>query len=159
MIFLLGISIVLVFGLVVFIGAPYLPTLEKTKLVALDLLDLKPGQTLLELGSGDGRVMKAAAERNIKVIGYEINPILVILSWFVTRKYRRNVKIIWGNYWTKTWPAHDGIYVFLIDKYMKKLDKKIHAESQPGTLVASNTFKIPGKKVIASISGIYLYKY
>src|SRR5690554_3061153 len=106
MIYLL-IVLALVFGLVVFFGAPYLPTLKSQKETALDMLDLKPGQTLLELGSGDGRVARSAAKRGVKVVGYELNPFLVILSRIVTWKYRKKVKIIWGNYWRHKWPEAD----------------------------------------------------
>jgi ribosomal protein L11 methylase PrmA len=72
--------LVILFGFVVAFGAPYLPTLRPQITMALDMLDLKKGQTLLELGSGDGRVMMAAAERGWNVIGYELNPLLVGLG-------------------------------------------------------------------------------
>ncbi len=70
--------LVLVFGLVIIVGPPFLPTMRKNMVPALDLLDLAPGQTLLELGAGDGRVARAAAERGLKVVGFEINPIFMI---------------------------------------------------------------------------------
>lgn len=120
--------VVLLFGFVIMFGAPFLPTLGKQVNTSLDLIDLKPGQTLLELGSGDGRLLIAAAKKGINAVGYELNPLLVIYSWVKTRKYRDNVKIIWGNYWTKNWPKADGIFVFLLPRYMKKLDKKIIRE-------------------------------
>ena len=41
---------------VVAFGPPYVPTLTRNMEAGLDLLDLKPGQTMLELGSGDGEV-------------------------------------------------------------------------------------------------------
>jgi len=44
------------------------------------MLNLKSGQTLIELGSGDGRVLKEAAAKGVRAIGYEINPVLVIYS-------------------------------------------------------------------------------
>lgn len=152
-------SLVIIFGFVLLFGAPYLPTLAATKKNALDLLDLKPGQTLLELGSGDGRVAEEAARRGLKVVGYELNPVLVLVSLYVTRKYRQQIKIIWGNFFKAKWPTHDGIYVFLLSEYMPKLDKKIRSESPPGTLLASNSFKMSGKKPIKQLRSVYLYKY
>lgn len=149
----------MIFGVVVFFGAPYLPTLSNTKKNALDLLDLKPGQTLLELGSGDGRVMVSAAQRGLYVIGYELNPLLVLISIYQTRKFRSQVKIIWGNFWNKEWPECDAIYVFLIDKYMDKLDKKIRTHYKKPILVASNSFKISGKKPLKESHSVYLYGY
>lgn len=159
-IFLLIIWLILIFGFVVFFGAPYLPTLSKPKQAALELLELEPEQTLLELGSGDGTVLLAAAEKGLKVIGYELNPLLVIVSMFRTRKHRKNVRIIWGNYWWHVWPRTDGIYVFLLDRYMEKLDKKI-IQNYPTQKVklASLAFKIPNKKPLKEKDGVYLYEY
>ncbi len=153
------IVILLLFGMAVFFGAPYLPTLKPQTRAALDLLDLKPGQTLLELGSGDGRVLLEAGRRGLKAVGYEINPILVVVSLIVTFKYRRQIKICWRNYWRAKWPPVDGIYVFLLDKYMLKLDKKIAAHKPPPPKLASFAWKMPGKKISAEKNGVYLYEY
>ncbi len=159
-IFLAVVWLVLLFGFVVFFGAPYLPTLSKQKAAALDLLDLEPGQTLLELGSGDGAMLKAAAEKGLKVVGYELNPLLVIISYVRTWKYRDSVTIHWANYWWHMWPRTDGIYVFLLDRYMEKLDKKI-IQNYPEQKVklASFAFKIPGKDIAKEKNGVYLYTY
>lgn len=159
-VFLAVVWLILLFGFVVFFGAPYVPTLGKQKLAALDLLELEPGETLLEIGSGDGTMLKAAAERGYKVIGYELNPVLVVVSYIRTYKLRKNVKINWGNFWWHTWPRTDGIYTFLLGKYMKKLDKKI-IQNYPGKKVklASFAFKIPDKEIAKEKDGVYLYEY
>lgn len=160
--FLAFIVVVLLFGFVILFGAPYLPTLKRQTDDALNLIALKKGQTLLELGCGDGRVAKAAAQRGLRVIGYELNPILAAVAWLNTIKYRGQVKIIWGNYWQKKWPETDGIFVFLLDKYMEKLDKtivqKVKEQGKPVRLV-SYTFQIPGRKIDAEQGGLFLYKY
>lgn len=151
---------VLLFGFVVLFGAPFVPTLKKQKYAALELLHLKPGETLLELGSGDGRMLKAAAQKGMYAIGYELNPLLVLISLLATWRYRRLVSIRWANYWTAKWPPADGIYTFLLDKYMDKLDKKITQQySDQNIQLASFAFKIPGKKVKAQKDGVYLYAY
>ncbi|MBA3758642.1 hypothetical protein H0X10_03365 [Candidatus Saccharibacteria bacterium] len=157
---ILIVNVVLMFGLVVFFGAPYLPTFNKQTETALDLLALAPGHTLLELGSGDGKVLVASAKRGIKSVGYELNPILFIYSWLRTRKYSGLVKVVWGNYWHKEWPVTDGIYVFLLDKYMKKLDKTI-VQKYPSKSIklVSFAFKIPGKKSVKTKQGLHLYIY
>jgi len=152
-------AVVCLFGMVVLFGAPYLPTLSVQTELGLDMLGLKPGQTLLELGSGDGRVLRVAAKRGLQVIGYELNPLLVIISYIVTWKYRRQVKIIWGNYWLKNWPQADGIYVFLLNKYMPKLDTKIVQQYGKNVKLVSFAFKIPGRKPVKAEKGIFLYQY
>ncbi len=150
---------ILLFGFVVFLGAPFVPTLRRQTEAALDMLALKPGQTLVELGSGDGRVLKAAARRGINVIGYELNPILVVWSRLSTWKYRRNVKVYWRNFWKVKLPPTDGIFVFLLNRYMTKLDKKITQESNNNVKLISFAFKIPGKQPDKVSDGLFLYTY
>jgi 16S rRNA A1518/A1519 N6-dimethyltransferase RsmA/KsgA/DIM1 with predicted DNA glycosylase/AP lyase activity len=157
--YLTVVFLVMCFSVVLLFGAPYLPTLSKQKETALDLLDLRPGQTLLELGSGDGRVLLAAAKRGIKTVGIELNPILFVISLIVTFRYRKDVKIIWGNFWSKKWPETDGIFVFLLDKYMPKLDKRIKTGQRKPTKVASFAFEITGKKPTKEKDGVFLYGY
>lgn len=156
------IGMVLLFGFVVAFGAPYLPTLKKQTDEALDLLALKPGQTVLELGSGDGRVMLAAAKQGLNVVGYELNPILALVSRIVTWRYRKQVKVVWGNFWHKKWPPADGIFVFLLDRYMVKLDQAITGYQQKQTKpvrLVSFTFAIPHKKPAKTIGGLLRYDY
>lgn len=44
----------------------------------LELAHLKPGETLYDLGCGDGRILIAAAEKyKVKAVGVEISPKLV----------------------------------------------------------------------------------
>lgn len=153
------IFLVLIFGLVVFIGPPYVPTLRRQVDAALDMLDLKEGQTLLELGSGDGRVMLAAAKRGLKVVGIEINPVLAALSWLITFRYRKQVRIIWGTYWGAPWPRADAVFTFMLPKYMSRLDRRMEQWRPERVLLASFAFAIPGKEPVEIRNGIYLYEY
>jgi SAM-dependent methyltransferase len=151
--------VVLLFGFVLLFGAPYLPVLRPQLVAALELADLSPGQHLLELGCGDGRVLIAAAERGIIVTGYELNPVLAFVAWVRTRKYRKQVKVIWGNFWRKPFPNADGIFVFLLPKYMSKLDKKIIQEISKPVKLVSFAFRVEGKPITKQKSGVFLYVY
>ncbi len=161
MTFLLLFCVILaaLFGLVVLVGPPYLPTMKEQTEAALDLLDLKPGETLLELGSGDGRVMLAAAKRGLKVVGIELNPVLVVFSLLITWRYRRQVRVIWGSYWGKPWPHANAIFTFMLTKYMSRLDKRIKKWRSGPTQLASFAFKVPGRMPVREKAGVYLYEY
>ncbi len=150
----IGILLVLMFGFTAFFGAPFLPTLSRRTDDALELLDLKPGETMLELGSGDGRLLKAAAQRGIRSFGYELNPLLVWYSRIKLLRYRQLASVKCANYWTHNLPEAEGIYVFLLNPYMEKLDKKIRALK-----LVSFAFEIPGKKPVREINGMRLYVY
>lgn len=152
-------AFVLLFGFVILFGAPYLPTKQAQTQAALDLLGLKPGQTLYELGCGDGRVLKQAAQRGLKAVGYEMNPLLVLFALVYTWRYRKQVRVVWANFWRADLSGADGIFVFLLDRFMVKLDNKIKAEVTKPTKLASFAFKVPGKKTLKSQKGIFLYQY
>lgn len=152
-------GLIVVFGIVVIVGPPYVPTLTKQVTTALDLLDLKPGQTLLELGAGDGRVMKAAAERGLNVVGIEINPFLVMIAKIRCWKYRKQVRIIWDDMWKAQWPQADGIFTFMIQRQMERLDKRIVGWHEKPVKLASFAFHIPDKAPVSKYNGIFLYQY
>ena len=152
--------IFILFVFVVLIGAPYVPTLGTQQREALQLLKLKKGQTVLDLGSGDGRFLREAAKQGYKAVGIEANPLLVIISYIACLPYRNQVTVKWGNMWTKQWPPVDGVYVFLHTRFMQKLDKKLEQQySGKNVNVVSYAFEIPGKKVVKSKNGLFLYKY
>jgi 16S rRNA A1518/A1519 N6-dimethyltransferase RsmA/KsgA/DIM1 with predicted DNA glycosylase/AP lyase activity len=161
MIILSIILIVLIacFGGVLLFGAPYLPTLRPQIQAALELAELKSGDTLLELGSGDGKVLVAAARQGINVVGYELNPLLVAFSWLRTRKYRNKVRIIWGDYWQNDWPEHQAIFTFLLPRYMTKLDKKVIQSKHKPVKLVSFAFEVPHRPAEAERGGVFLYVY
>jgi SAM-dependent methyltransferase len=151
--------IVACFSLVVMVGAPYLPTLRPQIITALELISLKPGETLLELGCGDGRVLLAAAKQGLNAVGYEINPLLAAVAYLRTRRYRKQVRVVWGNFWRKSWPPANAIFVFLLDRYMHKLDKKCMQYNHKPIKLVSFAFPVPGRSPDKEQAGVYLYKY
>lgn len=160
MIWLLAlVALAIMFGLGAWLGAPYLPILRRDAEPLLALADLKPGQTLIDLGSGDGRLLRAAAKSGAKAIGYEINPLLVLISRVVCWRYRRLVTIHLANYWALTLPPADVIYVFLIERYMARLDDKLTREITRPTRVISLAFEIPGRTVESRTSSAFSYRY
>lgn len=159
LLFILVAILVVLFSFVLLFGAPYLPTLSTQAEAALDLVDLKPGEHLLELGCGDGKVMIAAAKRGLRVTGYELNPLLAAIAWARTRRYSKRVKVICGNFWHIKLPVTEGIFVFLLPKYMSKLDTKIVQESSKPVKLVSFAFKIPNKSITKENQGVFLYRY
>lgn len=142
-------------------GAPYVPTHKKQIETALDLLNLPQGSTVVDLGSGDGIFLKAAAERGLKAYGYEINPFLYVISWLRCLKYSGRVKVFWRDYWlTKLPPEVDGIFVFSGGMFMSHLnrwlDSALAGRPKP-LLVVSYAFAIPGKKPLKVEEALNLY--
>jgi SAM-dependent methyltransferase len=153
------VALLAAFGGVLLVGAPYLPTMNKQVVAALELADLKPGETLLELGCGDGKVVLAAARKGYHVVGYELNPLLALVAWLRTRRNARQVRIIWGDFWKKPWPPAEAIFVFLLPRYMLKLDTKVIQYKHKPVKLISFAFEIPERKFTLKKSGVFLYDY
>lgn len=151
--------LVLGFGVAGLTGAPYVPILKKDRRKLVDLTDMHPGQTLLDLGSGDGQLLREAARRGLHAIGYEINPVMVVISWLACWKYRRLIRIHWANIWTTTLPPADIIYVFLIDRFMDKLESKLESEVTTPTTVVLYVFKFHHRKPIRQNATTSIYRF
>lgn len=150
----------LCFAVVILFGAPYLPTLKRQQKKALAAMNLKPGQTVYDLGCGDGRLLVTAAKSGLKAVGYEINPLLAAFCWARSLRYPGKIKVVWGNFWKADISSADGVYVFLLDGYMARLDKYLDKQfiSKKVTVV-SYGFKVPGKKPVSSHDGLFIYSY
>ena len=151
--------IIACFGFVLAFGPPYLPTLTKQMNIALNLASLQPGETLLELGCGDGKVLIAAAQRGVRAIGFELNPLLVIFCKLRCWRYRRLISVHWANFWTRPWPATDVIFIFGLPRLMARLDTKIVQEARKPVKLVSFAFPIADKKPVRQETGVYLYEY
>lgn len=148
------------FGAVVFIGAPYLPTMRKQIHAALELANLKPGQKLVDLGCGDGRVLVAAAKVGVDAVGYEINPFLALIAWIRTLRFRKHVKVVWGDYWSREWPEDvDCVFVFLIQHLMPKLEQRVVSYAHRPLIVVSFAFKFNSRKAAHQKDGVFLYEF
>lgn len=159
-VWIIGILLILAYGLSMLFGAIFIPTLKPQRRQALDLLDLKEGQTFVDLGSGDGCMLVEAAERGLKAVGYEINPFLVFYSWLRTRRFGRRVRVRWASFWRADLSKADGVFVFLITHHMNHFAKFMNDQVLAKQLkLVSNSFEIPGKKHIKKSGPMLLYKY
>lgn len=153
-------SLIFMFSFVVLFGAPYVPTLRRQQRAALELLNLKPGQVFYDLGCGDGRLLIAAAQAGYRAVGYEINPLLAGLAYLRTRRYGGRVKVVWGNFWRADIANADAVFVFLIERHMRRLDKYLKRQFPDKSVkVVSYAFKIPKRKILAERGAVFLYQY
>jgi hypothetical protein len=117
------------FGLVVFIGAPYVPSQRKYVRRAFEHLGLGAKDVLVDIGSGDGVVLRIAASYGAKAVGYEINPVLVVLTRLLSLRNRR-VVVKLQNTWTTTLPDDVTIiYAFAVQRDERKLQSLVQREA------------------------------
>lgn len=156
-------AIFLVFGLTVIFGAPYVPTRKPDVVDAFEnLYPLKESDVVVDIGSGDGIVLRTAARYGAKAIGYEINPILVVISWLLARGNPR-VTTRLANFWHTKLP-HDTtvVYVFGVSRDIGRISAKLQKEAlrlgHPIYLL-SYGFELSGKKAIRRSKSHHLYEF
>ncbi len=158
--------IVIIFLLLIFVGfavggllgAPWVPTYKRDIGKILDDTQLKSGDTYIELGCGDGRLVAAAAKRGARAIGYEINPIMWLVSKVRNLRYS-NAKIKLANFWRRPINKADVVTVFLMPKFMPRLESKARSELRPGARLASYIYKLPNKKPNLQRQRWQIYKF
>lgn len=147
LVFLIGLSIYSV-GLLYssLMGAPYVPTSKKQILAILEKAGLKKGQVFMELGSGDGRIVREAVKKyGVKGIGVDINGLLIFLSNFYAKRDKlENIQFRKENVFTTDMSKVDIIYMFLMPELMRKLVPNMAKTLKKNSLVISHGFKIEG---------------
>lgn len=159
----LGVALFAGFLLIVFRGAPYVPTHKARALKALDVLDLPQGATLVDLGSGDGVVLKLAAQRGLRAVGYELNPFLCVISYIRCWPLRKQVTVQWRDFWLSSLPpTTDAVFIFLAGPYMKRFAGKIGREAAAlgrPVKVVSYGFLIPGHTEYLADGDLHFYLF
>jgi len=69
------------------------------------------------------------------------------------------VKVVYGSFWRADISEADGIFVFLIGRYMAKLSRFFDGHAKDGLKVVSNAFQLPGRKPVKKQSGLFLYRF
>jgi cyclopropane fatty-acyl-phospholipid synthase-like methyltransferase len=141
-------------------GAPLVVTDEKTLKNLIKMADIKGDDLVADLGSGDGRLVIAMAQKGARVHGYEINPILVIYSRMKIRALGLSgkAKVYWRSYWGADLKGYDLVVVFGISYIMKRLEEKLAEELTGGSRIITHTYKLPHIKPSESKDGVYLYE-
>lgn len=150
-----------------FYGAPYVATNKKIIDQILFKAKLKKNKLFLELGCGDGRVVKRAVEKyQVKGKGIDINPYLILTLQLINKlKKTDNPRFFFADIFKTDLTQADYIYCFLMPKMLEKLAKKFNQELRKGTLIISHGFKIPllNKKLVSTLKGkkfnTYYYRF
>lgn len=151
------------FLLIVLRGAPFVPTRLHDIDDLFSLCHFKKGDVLVDLGSGDGRVLEAATRRGVEAVGYELNPFLVMFSRFRLRRYGQATTVHLADFWLTPLPDRTAVvFVFLAGPFMNKLDTKLrHEATRLGrdVVLVSYGVKLPGKQPEATKGGFLAYRY
>ena len=133
---------------------PYVPTPQNVVDLMLTLADLKPGDVLYDLGSGDGRIVITAAKKyGVHGVGIDINPIRVQEANENARKEGVTDKVEFRKNDLFQEDIHTATVVtlYLLPSVNEKLKPKLFRELRPGTKIISHDFDMgdwkPEKRV------------
>lgn len=142
-------------------GGPFVPSNTPSLAAMIRLAHLRPGQTVIDIGSGDGRVLFEAAKHGARAIGIELNPYLVAYTRLraVLSPYRSRIQARWGNLWKTDLSEADVVFLYLIPWRMEEMAAKLKRECRPGTLVISNSFIFPKWKSLREDAANHVYVF
>jgi SAM-dependent methyltransferase len=125
-------------------GALYVSTSRRRIAAFLDAVPMTSQHRLVDLGCGDGRVLRQAIRRyGVIGIGYEVNWLaylkarLLCMGIHPLRIYRR-------DFWKADLNTADVVFCYLYPDVLKRLAQKLNSELKPGALIVSANFTLPG---------------
>ena len=125
--------------------APYVPTPAIVVTRMLKLGELKRGETMFDLGSGDGRIVIEAAKKfGAQAIGVELDADLVRQSRAKIEKAKVSGKarIIEGDLLKQDYSSADLVTIYLYPEAVEKVRPLLEAQLKKGSRVVVHDFEI-----------------
>ncbi|KAH0813025.1 hypothetical protein GEV33_009763 [Tenebrio molitor] len=143
---------------------PYIPATRTQISNILQALEGRRG-TLLDLGSGDGRIVLEAAKRNLVAHGVELNIWLVLYSKLDA--LRKGLANKTSFYRRDLWKFHvgkyDNIVIFGVEQMMGDLEVKFDSQCKNGCNVVACRFPLPNKRPTRTIGHgidtVWIYEF
>ena len=143
---------------------PFVPTPANVVDAMLDLAGISPTDVLVDLGSGDGRIVIAAAKRfGIQATGVEIDPELVRQSETLARQQglEGKARFVRADLFEYDLRQASVVMMYLTPGVNLRLRSKLLSELRPGTRVISHRFDmgswVPTKTIQLGDDHIYLW--
>lgn len=156
-------SIAVLVGMSAFFGAPYVPSHRKdVKRLFDELIPISEADTVLDIGSGDGLVLREVSKRGAKAVGYEIHPLFVGISKLASFGNER-VDVRWVNAWTAPFPKDVTlVYAFSTARDGRRLAEKVQHEAnvleRPITLACYGNALL-GREITQTHGAYFIYTF
>jgi SAM-dependent methyltransferase len=157
------------------IAGPYVPTPWPIVEDMLRLADVRAGDLLYDLGSGDGRLVVEAAKRyGARGIGVELQADLVKAALESAKRegVAGRVKFVQGDLFEADLREATVVTLYLLPRFATRLVPKLRAELRPGARIVSHdyplspwpadkvlTFDLDEKEAISGTTRTNLYYY
>lgn len=129
--------------------APYVTSPQPIVEKMLALSRLKSGETLFDLGCGDGRILLSAAKNfGARAVGVELSPTLArrASQSIEAQGLQDQAKVIQGDMMAVDVSSANVVSLYLLTDANEQLRPKLERELKPGARVVSLEFKIKGWK-------------
>ena len=123
----------------------YVPTPTEVVAEMLHMADIKSGDVLYDLGSGDGRIpIMAARQYGIRAIGIDIDPKRIAEANDNARAagVTDKVRFIHGDLFQADISEATVVTLYLLARLNEKLRPKLLRELRPGTRIVSHSFRM-----------------
>ena len=140
------------------LDVPYVPTPDKVVERMLDLADVQPSDYVIDLGSGDGRIVIAAAKRGANGHGIDLDPDRISEARQNATKAGVNNQVMFmqQNIFDTDFSKASVITMYLLSSVNKKLRPELLDKLEPGTKIVSHSFDMgewkPDKEVVVTTS-------
>lgn len=121
----------------------WVPTPQSLVERMLDMAQVTPDDYVIDLGSGDGRTVIAAAKRGARALGIEYNPEMVALARRNAEEagVSGNTRFVQGDIFRTDFSAADVLTLYLLPNLNARLRPTI-LKMKPGTRVVSHAFRM-----------------
>jgi SAM-dependent methyltransferase len=134
--------------------APYYPTPNTIVERMLNLGELKAGEKMFDLGSGDGRIVIMAAQKyRADATGVELDSDLVATSQEKLRQLGlKNARIIYGDILKQDYSSANLITVYLLPESNIKVRPILEAQLKKGTRIVAHDFEVGGWTPVKTVT-------
>jgi precorrin-6B methylase 2 len=126
------------------LDVPFVPTPQDVVERMLDMAKIGKEDFHIDLGSGDGRIVIAAAKRGARSMGIDINPTRIAEANENAKKagVTDRVSFVQGNLFEQDISKADVLTMYLLQTVNIKLRPKILSDLRPGSRVVSHAFSM-----------------
>ena len=149
------------------LDVPFVPTPRPIVRRMLEVAGTTPGERLIDLGAGDGRIVIAAAQEfGARALGVELHPDRFALIRNSSVSLKPNLQALRQNFFQTDLSNADIVTMYLLPSVNEALRKKLERELRSGARVVTHDFSMPEwtpsrVELIQGSMGIhaiYLYK-